>query len=221
MSGPGCCRNVLSLSLFPPSLAIPQFGLLSHLSSPGLSSGHSGTVPTLSMQSAPPCSAPAPCWQTGVSGLPFHWESQLGAKSLCSFLFFFPPGYIALWNSKIPHRPTGERVSWCLETSPPSQLPPQDRALSLILLSLFLSFIFCPTSFQREWAAFLGACLLCQHSEVVLWNLFSIQMIFQWICRGEWGLPILFLLHLRTTLPPRSIFKMTSFCKCRHDTVVT
>ena len=31
------------------------------------------------------------------------------------------------------------------------------RTPSLTLLSLFLSFIFCPTSFRWEWAAFLGA----------------------------------------------------------------
>ena len=35
---------------------------------------------------------------------------------ICAFyLFIFPPGYVALWDSKIPHRPAGERVSWCLE----------------------------------------------------------------------------------------------------------
>ena len=33
-----------------------------------------------------------------------------------------------------------------------------DRSPSLPLLSLFLFFIFFPTSFQRQWAAFLGAC---------------------------------------------------------------
>ena len=37
------------------------------------------------------------------------------------------------------------------------RLPSWDGSLSLPLLSLFLSFIFCATSFQREWAAFLGA----------------------------------------------------------------
>ena len=37
------------------------------------------------------------------------------------------------------------------------RLPFWDGSLSLPLLSLFLSFIFCPTSFQRQWAAFLGA----------------------------------------------------------------
>ena len=38
-----------------------------------------------------------------------------------------------------------------------SRLPSQDRSPSLPLLSLFLSFIFFPTSFRRQWAAFLGA----------------------------------------------------------------
>ena len=55
------------------------------------------------------------------------------------------------------HRPTCERVSYCVETSPPSRLPPQVRSPSLTFLSLFSSSIFCPTSFPREWAAFLGA----------------------------------------------------------------
>ena len=35
--------------------------------------------------------------------------------------------------------------------------PSQDWSSSLTLLSLFLSFTFCPTSFWREWVAFLGA----------------------------------------------------------------
>ena len=37
------------------------------------------------------------------------------------------------------------------------RLPSWDGAPSLPLLSLFLSFIFFPTSFQRQWADFLGA----------------------------------------------------------------
>ena len=40
--------------------------------------------------------------------------------------------------------------------------------------------------------------VLCWHSEVVLWNLLSVQMFFWWICGGESGLPILFLRHPRT-----------------------
>ena len=58
---------------------------------------------------------------------------------------------------KLPHRLASERISWCLETSPPSWLAPWDGSPTLTHLSLFLSCIFCPTSFWREWAAFLGA----------------------------------------------------------------
>ena len=63
---------------------------------------------------------------------------------------------------------------------------PHDGSLSLTLLSLFLSFIFCPTSFQREWVAFLGAwcpppafrsCFVevAQHSNKLLMNLWGRQ----------------------------------------------
>ena len=65
------CRKVLFffVCLF---LAIPQFGLLSHVRALRLSSKHSGPVLTLSMQPTPPCSAPAHCWQTQASVLLFH-----------------------------------------------------------------------------------------------------------------------------------------------------
>ena len=66
-------------------LAIPQFGLLSHVSSLRLSSGLDFT---LSLQPAPPCAAPAHWWQTRVSGL-LHWELRLGAYSVGFFFFFF------------------------------------------------------------------------------------------------------------------------------------
>ena len=56
---------------------------------------------------------------------------------------------------------------------------PQDGSPSLTLLSLFLFFIFCPTSFQKNRLPFWVPGVLHQHSEVVLWNLLSVQMIFQ------------------------------------------
>ena len=52
------------------------------------------------------------------------------------------------------------------------RLPSQDGFPSLPLLSLFLSFIFCPTSFRRQWAAFSG-CLMSSA---------SIQKLFCGIC---------------------------------------
>ena len=75
---------------------------------------------------------------------------------LIIYLFFLP----VILPSEIPRlatEPPRESVSWCLETSLFLRLPSQDGSQSLHLLSLFLSFIFCPTSFQRQWAAFLGA----------------------------------------------------------------
>ena len=104
----------------------------------------------------PPCPAPhslvvdASIWAAS--------PLAVAVRNLFCAGFFLPPlGYVALWDSKTPHRPACERVSYCLETSPPSRLPLQVRSPSLTLLSLFLSFIFCLTSFQREWAAFLRA----------------------------------------------------------------
>ena len=94
---PSFCEQVrlcLKLELFaskfsnPPTLAIPPFGLLSHVSSLRLSSGHSGPVLTLSMQPAPPCSAPACWWPTQASGLLLHRELWLGEYSV---IFFFSP----------------------------------------------------------------------------------------------------------------------------------
>ena len=58
------------------------------------------------------------------------------------------------------------------------RLPLQDGYPSLPPLSLFLSFIFCPTPFKNNGLPFWVPDVLCQHSEVVSWNLLSIQMFF-------------------------------------------
>ena len=47
------------------------------------------------------------------------------------------------------------------------RLPSRDGAPSLPLLSLFLSFIFFPTSFEDNGLLFWVPDVLCQHSEVV------------------------------------------------------
>ena len=86
-----------SLSLFfSLSLAIPQFGLLSHVSSLRLSPGHSGLVLTLS--NAARASQFSLCllvadmsvWATSLLGVQVR-------RVICGFyLFTFPPGYVAL-----------------------------------------------------------------------------------------------------------------------------
>ena len=67
--------------------------------------------------------------------------------------------------------------------------------VSFCLLHFFLP------PFEGNGLPFWVPGVLCQHSEVVLWNLLSIQMIFWWICGEESGLPILFLHHLSPLQP--------------------
>ena len=52
--------------------------------------------------------------------------------------------------------------------------PSWDVALSLPLLSLFLSFIFFLPPFEDNGLLFWVPDVLCRHSEVVLWILFSV-----------------------------------------------
>ena len=166
MSGPGCASELFlgKFSFFLSLSGYPQFGLLSHVSSLRLSSGHSGPAPTLSNAARTSLLSPnlvladASIWATYLLGVAIR---HVICVVLFIYLFIFPPGYVALWDSQTPHRPTGERVSWCLKTSSLLWLPPWDGTPSLTLLSLFLCFILCPTSFWRQWTAFMGAwCLL-------------------------------------------------------------
>ena len=75
---------------------------------------------------------------------------------ICGFYLFFLPVRLPSNIRKLPpDLPViGFPGVWKL---PLLQLPSQDGSPSLALLSLFLSFIFCPTSFWRQWAALLGA----------------------------------------------------------------
>jgi len=175
-------RKVLSLSPpHPPPVATLGFGLLSQVSSLRLLSGHSGPVLTLS--SAAHASLFFPrllvvdmnVWATSPLGIVVR-------HIICGFylfIFFLP----VILPSEIPKLPTDPPV----REFPLLRLPPQDGYLYLTLLSLFLSFIkdiFCPTSFQRQWAAFLGAwcplpafrsCLVvfAQHSNDLSMNLWG------------------------------------------------
>ena len=100
----------------------------------------------------------------------------MGFHYLCIYLFLLP----VMLPCEIPR----------LATDPPVRvfpgvqkllsflrLPSRDRAPSLSLLSLFLSFIFFPP-FKDIGLLFWVPDVLFQHTEVVLWNLLSIQMFF-------------------------------------------
>ena len=161
------------------------------------------------MLPAPLCSAPTCWWQMQVSGGTF----LLGVAFrhiICGFYLFSPPSQVALGDSKTSPRPTSARVSWCLETSS-IKIPFPDGSPSLALLSLFLSFIFCPTSFWRQWVTFLGACWPQLAIRSCLWSLLCVWLFFWWICRRESGLPILFLHHLGSS-PIHPLFSIILLC---------
>ena len=68
----------------------------------------------------------------------------------------------------------------------------------LFYLSFYLLYFVLPP-FKDNGLPFWVPGVLHQCSEVVLWYLLSIQMIFWWICGEESGLPILLLHQLRAT----------------------
>ena len=147
-----------------------------------------------------------------MSELLLRWGSYRWAHNLwVLIIIFFPPCYVALCASKACHRLGSESVSWCLETSLFLRLPSQNGAASLPICLYFLSFIFFPTSFQRQWAAFLGACcplLAFRSCFVDFTRCLNVLLMNLW--GGESGLPILFLCHLRTA-PSILIFKCILF----------
>ena len=115
----------------------------------------SGLVLILSMQPVPPCPAPTHLWRTWASVLLLHWLLWLGAYSV-GFFFFFPFQLCCLLRfQNSPHTHLWDGFLLCQNFS--FTTPSQDRSPSLTLLPLFLSFLFCPTSFRRECVAFLGA----------------------------------------------------------------
>ena len=95
----------LSLSFFPLSLSIPQFGLLSHISSLRLPSGHSALV--LSLSNAAHASlftqrllvADASIWATSPLGV----AVRCVVSGFYLFIFFLP--VMLLSEIPKPHRP--------------------------------------------------------------------------------------------------------------------
>ena len=172
-----------SLSLFPIfffSLCLSQFGLLSQVSSIRLPSGHSGPILTLSSAARTSLFSPhllvadKSVWATSPLGVVVR-------PVICGVYLFFPPGYVALWDSKTPHRPASKRVSWCLETSktpPPPHLGMGHRPY-LFCLSFYLLYFVLPP-FKDSWRpSCLSGCLVSSA---------SLQKLFCGICSAfKWS----------------------------------
>ena len=158
VSGPGC---VLGNSLLWESSLIFLSGYptvwvaISQVSSLRLSSGHLGLVLYPKHSAHASLSSPSSLViDTSIWATSALW---VVVRSLFCVLFCF--FFLVLFPSEISKLPTdppmrGFPSVW---KPPPSRLLAQDGSPSLTLLSLFLSFIFCPTSFRREWAVFLAA----------------------------------------------------------------
>ena len=113
-------------------------------------------------------------------------------------VFVFPPGYVTLRFQNSPQ--TGQWEDFLLFVNFSSFRTPSPGWVSVT--NFFVSLFFCLSyfvlpPFKENGLPFWVPGVLCQGSEVLLWNLLSIQMIFWWIFGG--GLPVLFLCHLRTT----------------------
>jgi len=139
-------------------VAIPQSGLLAQVSSLIFPSGHSGPVLTLSNPAHASLLSPR-LLVADAKALLLLWGTYCWAGNLwvlIIYLFFLP----VTLPSMVPRLATDSAVRvfpvvWKLLSF--LRLPSQYGATSLSLLSLFLCFIFFPTSFRRQWAAFLGA----------------------------------------------------------------
>ena len=147
-----------SFSLSFLSLAIPQIGLLSHVSSLRLPSGHSDLVLPLSNTAHTSCSAPRlleanmSVWTTSL----LEVDVRYVICGNCLFIYFSSRLCCALRFQNSPLTCQWE-CSLVFGNFSSMKTPFWDRSPSRPLLSLFLSFIFCLTSFWRKWAAFLGA----------------------------------------------------------------
>ena len=131
----------------------------------------------------PPCPAPAYLWRVPASGLLLRWGSYCWARNLwvlIIYLFFL----LVILPSEIPRLATDllERLFpgvWKLLSF--LRLPSRDGSPSLPLLSLFFFYLlyFVLPPFKDNGLLFWVPDVLCQHSEVVWWNLLGAQMFFR------------------------------------------
>ena len=156
--------------LFFLSLAIPQFGLLSHISALRLPSGHSGLAPNLNRAARTSPFIPyllvvdANVWATS--------PLRVSVRRMISgfYLFIFSSQLFCPLRFQNSHRPASERVSWCLETS---------------LLQLCLGQIFIPNSLVSLFIFYILSYLLSKTMDCLsgcLVSSASIQKLFCGIC---------------------------------------
>ena len=111
---------------------------------------------------------------TGMCGECSQWMDNIGFLFVCLFVSVILPSE----SPKFPTDPAYERITYCVETSPPSRLPPQDGSPSLNPLSLFSSLSSVLSHLKEIGLPLWVSGVLHQHCEVFLWRLLHMQMIF-------------------------------------------
>ena len=176
-----------------------------------MSSGDSTPVLTVTTDDAAGTSIPSPyLLQADVS----MWATfvQVIQQEFCGDFFFFFFGYAAIWNSRALHWPhSWEGFLICGNFSSFTTPSPGWVSVPKCFFSLII-FIFFP-HFKEIGLPFWVTGVFHQCSEVVLWKLLHMQMIFWYICGRESDLPILFLHHLGTAPhPPVISYDPLYFC---------
>ena len=134
------------------------------------------------MQPVPPSPAPTHCWRSRVSGPLPSWQLWRSIYCMCFVLFFL----LVMLPSEIPKLPTntpvrgfptsltGEGDFSSLPTPSPRWLP-VPKSFASVFVFYILSYLLLKRLIR---VPFWVSGVLCQCSEVVLWKLLNIQMIF-------------------------------------------
>ena len=133
-----------------------------------------------------PCPAPTCYWQMQASVLLFRWGSYYWACNLLVLIIYliFLPVMLPSVLPRLVTDPAG-RVFPGVWKPLFLKFPSQDRlpflgwsSLPTSFLSLFVSYIFSLPDFEDNGLLFWLPDVLCQHSDVVLWSLLSVEMFF-------------------------------------------
>ena len=158
------------------------------------------------MQPGPPCSSPACWWQLGALGVVTR---HCNLWVLIIDWLIFPPDYVALCDSKIPHRPPWECFlvfgNFSFKTPFPGRIFVPTSFVSLFIFHILSYFL------SKTMGCLSGCLMSSANIQKLFCGIFSaFKFSFQWICGGEIGLPILFLRHLRTA-PVLHILRVLCF----------
>ena len=120
--------------------------------------------------------APPRCGRMRACELLLSGEVLFGAISVVNSPFCLRSTFLAALPSEFPKLPTApvcEGISWCVETFPPSHLPPRGAGPQPLILCLpSRLYLFLYLISEQIGLSFWKSGVLCQHSEDVLWELF-------------------------------------------------